>query len=362
MNPRFLPLTLTAALASAAFLPAQSKIVSPALWADVDSTSANAFPFGSKSTPFRYLNVHDDMSGTARTILAIGLRRSGTTSTTLIPAHSITIDGFMSTAATTSASMSSTFDLNHGTDRTQVWTNRTINFPEAGTGPLPYPFLYQLPLDAPFNFAGGGPLCWEVQITARSGTPSALFHDSVIGSSSDPNMVVSRFGPGCTATGRSATFALTGASNNDWPAGVGSINATCSEGPAGAAAAFLFGGALLPTPVVLPGTANGASGPCSVLANLLYSVPGTLPASGGMTFRVPVPLRPWYHGAKVYGQVAAIDLSANALGVVITNGINHQVVAPYGAQPVGRVYRSGSLAATGTAGNGQGLVVQFTYL
>ena len=118
---------------------------------------------------------------------------------------------------------------------------------------------------------------------------------------------------------------------------------------------------VFPAPLPLPGTAGGASGPCYALADVPYAVPGTLPSTGRLTFRVPVPLRPSFHGVRVYGQAVAIDAAANALGVVTSNGINHQVVAPYGAQPGGRVYRSGSLAATGTVGRGQTFVVQISH-
>src|SRR5690606_35741233 len=165
---------------------------SPAAWADVEAPSGNAFPFGSTAQQFRYLNVHDDLAGTARTILGFALRRSGTTSTTVTPPISVVVDLFMSTAATTGATVDATFDNNHGADRTQVVLGKTINFPQAPTGLLPYPFLYTVPLDVPFVFGGGGPLAWEVQISSRPQAAST-FHDYVSGAATNPSMVVSRF-------------------------------------------------------------------------------------------------------------------------------------------------------------------------
>jgi hypothetical protein len=65
-------------------------------------------------------------------------------------------------------------------------------------------------------------------------------------------------------------------------------------------------------------------------------------------------------GLDVFGQVLAFDAQANPLGLVSSNGVDHHVVAPHGVPPGGRVYRSGSLASTGTAGPNQTLVVRFT--
>lgn len=343
---------------------AQRTLVSPAYYAQREAPGSNAFPFGSTTAQFRYLNVHDDLSGNPRTILGFALRRGATTSTTVIAASSVTLDGYMSTAVTSGATVNANFDSNHGTDKQQVFTNRTINFPAAGTGVIPYPFLYQLPLDQPFTFAGAGPLCWEVQITGRSGA-SSNFHDYVSGTSSNPTMAVSRFGDGCTASGRSGIFALTGASNVDWPNHTGQATATTSLGPASAPAVYVVGASStsyggLPLPLLLPGTSGGASGPCYLNTDVLLSIGGTLSSTGAITFRVDVPLRPFLGGVNLFGQAFAVDLAANSLGLVSSNGIDHQIVAPYTAPPGGRVYASGSLGATGTVGANQTLVVQFT--
>lgn len=357
MQPTHAPLS---ALALVAALPvalaAQGTIVSPSGWAAIESPGGNAFPFGATSLQ-RYVNVHDDLAGTARVFTAMALRRSGTTSTTVTPATSIVVDGFFSTAVVTGATVDATFDNNHGGDKTQVWTQRTISFPQAPTGLLPYPFLYHLPLDTPFPFGGAGPLCWEVRITARPQSAST-FHDYVSGASGDPEMVVSRHGDGCIASGRTDPFALTGASSNDWPNGTGTLSATASNGPANANAAYLFGLAALPVSIPLPFTTGSPSGTCYLHADAPFAIPGTLSSTGGFTFRVPLPLQPQFHGVHLVGQAAAPDTN-NALGWVTSNATDHQVVAPFGAPPGGRVYASSATATTGTLGPGQSLVVQF---
>src|SRR5688572_2327424 len=163
---RLLPLAIAAA-APALTLAAQNYVVSPAAYATAEAPSSNAFPFGSTAQQFRYLNVHDDMAGTARQILGFALRKGATTSTTVTPAITVVMDAFMSTAVTTGATVVSTFDANHGADKAQVLAGRTVSFAPFGTGIIPYPFAYSVPLDAPFAFAGSGPLCWEVRITSR---------------------------------------------------------------------------------------------------------------------------------------------------------------------------------------------------
>ncbi len=348
------------------FAAAQQTVVSPAAWGTVESPSGNAFPFGSASVPYRYLNVHDDMAGHPGLIQAFALRRSGTTSSTVVPAFSVTLDGYMSTAAVTGATILPTFDSDHGPDKAQVLNGRTVSFPAADTGLLPYPFSYVIPLDAPFAFGGTGPLCWEVQITARSGQPSNLIHDFVSGTSSNPSMVASWYGTGCLASGATARFRLTGASNNSWPGGTIQMSATAQNGPANAPVVLLVGldptdwnG--IPLPFALPGTGAGASGTCYVQAPGTVQLGALLSSSGTFTFHITAPADPMLNGGLLYSQVVALDVNANAFGLVTSSGLNHQIVAPYGAQPGGRVYQAGSLSASGTANPGGTLVVQFRY-
>jgi hypothetical protein len=349
----------------AATVTAQT-VVSPVAWTDVESNGGNAFPFGSSSVPYRYLNVHDDMVGRPGSIQSLALRRSGTTSTTVIPAFSVVLDTFLSSASTTGATVDATFANNHGPDLTQVTTNRTVNFPATGTGLLPYPFAYVIPFDTPFAFGGGGPLAWEVQILQRISQPSALFHDSVSGPSPNPSMVASRYGTGCVATGETDAFGLTGGSANQWTLGQLAMSATTRDGPPNGAALLLVGfdptqWAGLPLPIQLPNTASGTSGPCYLQAPGIAQLPGNLSNSGSYTFRISTAATPLLNGVLLYSQAVALDLAANPFGIISTNGVNHQIVAPYGAQPGGRVYASSGLGATGIADAGQTLVVQFTY-
>ncbi|HLU38473.1 MAG TPA: hypothetical protein VK081_03755, partial [Planctomycetota bacterium] len=274
-------------------------------------------------------------------------------------------DGWMSTAVTTGATVNANFDANHGSDKTQALTNRTVNFPPYGTEIIPYPFIYTVPLDVPFNFGGTGPLCWEVQITSRPAGAS-MFHDYVGGSATNPSFAVSRYGAdGCIATGRTQAFALTGGSSVTWSNLTGQLTATASQGPANAPALYAFGMSGtshfgVPLPAQLPNTAGFPSGACFLNTELLFTVFGTLSSAGGATFRLDLPLDPSFGGTNLFGQVAALDASANALGLVTTNGINHHIVAPHGNPPGGRIYLSGSLGATGNVGANQTLVVQFT--
>lgn len=352
---------LTASLSLAAAVGAQT-VVSPAAWANVESPTGNAFPFGSTATPFRYVNIHDDMAGTPRSITGFALRRSATTSTTTIAAHSVTVDGWMSTAATTGATVDATFDNNHSGDKMQVLTGTVLNFPAAGTGVVPYPFLYNIPLDSPFAFAGAGPLCWEVHVLARNPGLSNS-HDYIGAAVANPSMVVSRYGDGCIATGRTTAFGATGAGSLNWTTTMmGSANTTLSNGPASAAVVLVTGFQPFVPGIQIPGTDSGSpSGTCYMNTDPLIFLGGVLTAAGGVTIQLPLNANPALNGLILFSQAASLDASANNLGLVTSNAVNHQVVAPYGAQPGGRAWSSGNLNATGSVGAGTVLITQFSY-
>jgi hypothetical protein len=65
----------------------------------------------------------------------------------------------------------------------------------------------------------------------------------------------------------------------------------------------------------------GAPG-CSVLIGLDFGlVPTVAPAPGSRVFSLPVPQDPAFDGAELFGQGVVVDLSTNALGLVLSNGV-----------------------------------------
>src|SRR5262245_31818730 len=98
--------TLASVLFLCGVLPAQG-YVSPAHFAHSEGISQQSFPFGIATVPFRYLQVHDDVP--AMTVRGLAFRHNGgNVNGTIYPAHAVTLNAWMSTAATTSTTFSTT--------------------------------------------------------------------------------------------------------------------------------------------------------------------------------------------------------------------------------------------------------------
>ena len=92
---------------------------------------------------------------------------------------------------------------------------------------------------------------------------------------------------------------------------------------------------------------------------MLITLPGITDATGRMTQNVGFNTYPILNGLSLFSSVAALDIGANALGVITTNGTEHHILAPYPSSRVGSVYNTGALGPTGTAQPGAGYVVRF---
>src|SRR5262245_59203740 len=146
---------------------------SPVPFGVAEGPDNNVFPFGYTSTPFRYSQIHDDVP--LMVIFGMSFRHDyGPWAA--FPGYSLTMNAWMSTAVTAASGMSTTFDNNHGLDKTQVIINHTYTLPPSNPNDLPAPFLLDFPFDVPFVFLGApSSLCWEVQITARTNTTNVIY-------------------------------------------------------------------------------------------------------------------------------------------------------------------------------------------
>lgn len=337
-----------------------AQYVSPVEATNAEGLSNNVFPFGNTTVPFRFSQVHDDTPGGV--ISGLAFRHNLTTVT--YAAHSITCDIWVSTAVTTSAAVSTTFDNNHGLDKFQVVTNRTYNHPASDPNCAPGAFLLQYPFDTPFVFPGGASFCWEAQVTAKTQT-SNVTHDAVTANSTNPSLQVGRFGVGCLATGRTTAMGASGGSTSmSWAGGTGTLRVTGTNAPANAPLALALGTSKtnwlgIPLPFELPGTNSAPSGSCFVYTDILATFPGTASATGASTNDVPVPLAPHMNGLTTRSQIVAIDIGANTWNVVTSPVVLHNFAAPTPPTVGARIYASGSLNATGTASQSSWLVTQF---
>jgi hypothetical protein len=351
-----------------ALVPAQG-IVSPAHFTHAEGNAPNRYPFGEHPNHvFRYLQVHDDTQGTPRPIRSLAWRRWGAPCTTggctvIYPAYQVTLDAWCSTAATTSATAVAQFDANHGGDKVKVIDNKTFNFPVGAPGQVPQPFAYKITFDVPFIYLAAAPICWEVNVHAKTNTIQ-LYHSGASGSQSSPQLATAPFGTGCRATGQSVPMSAVGSSTMAWAAGTGNLVVDGFRAPANGVVILLvgfrndtFGG--IPLPFLVPGSAAAPSGPCSLYTDVRFTVAGIADSAGTIRTTIPIPATLDLNGARAFEQVISFDPAANPVGLVASNGVVHNFVAPHGPAPVTRVFLNGSLGANGSVGRNYGLVTRF---
>jgi hypothetical protein len=360
---------LVFAAAASAGLQAQS--VSPQHFVSTEAPAATSTPFGEVGaimTPYRYQQVHDDVP--PMVISGFAFRHNSQASGVAQPAFALTLDAWISTApvGVTGQLHSGTFLANHGPDRLQVVTNRTITVATNDPSRVPGPFTLDLPFDPGVQFqyaAGGRSLVWEVQITSRTNTGAVPF-DAVSTMNlvnQNPQHGASRAFTGCRSTGSPNPITVTPTGGMNWQQS-GQVSMQAVNLLPSSVAIWVFGldttqwnGS--PLPVDVPGSATAPSGTCTLrtdLVDLRVSSTGTGTHSMGLV----VPANPQLHGATIYMQAVGIDPGANALGFTLSNLAMQQVCAPYPATlPVGTVQLAGGLGPVGFVVNSTALVTRF---
>lgn len=363
MNPRLI--LFSAPLLLCLALPAQG-VVSPRHFAGAEghsySTNVNAH-IGSTSTPARYLQVHDDMAGNGRTINSIAFRRDGLYTTSNFASYSIVIDLFLSTATTTAGALDTTFDNNHGADKTRVAVFQMVQFPATTHGDLPHPFLYKIPFSTPFIFGGKGPLCWEVLVQSRQNT-SIIYHDSAISTGANPALRIATSGSGCKSSGNTSAISYSASSTMNWTTGSGTLSLSGSRYPKSSAALITigisnksYGG--VPLPFEIPSSKGASSGTCYLYCDMLLAMVAFTTSSGGLSSVLAVPATVAVHGFTVYTQALAPDPAANPIGLATSPLVLFNFCYPDTLPTVGALSLGGSTGATGTAYANRGLIARF---
>lgn len=341
--------------------------VSPNHFAAVEGTSNSMLPFAAPSLPCRYLQVHDQLP--AATLHGLAFRYEANNG--LQPGFSVTLDAWVSTAATTAATTSTVFANNHGPDKIQVVNNRTLVMPANDPFQLPSPFSLDVAFDpgVSFAFAGGGAgLCWEILVTSHTNTSGALA-DAVFALSSfasNPPPAGTRAGSGCKATGRTQPMsAVPGNSPMTWSTGSGNLRVNSTQLQSNGAIAWVTGTNIatwsgLPLPLAIPTSVGAPSGTCTVYTDAAALTLATASGNGTATLTIPFAAVPALHGVLVYTQVLGLDAAANPFGMTTSNLVAQQVVAPY-ALPLGisRVYQLGGASGVVTLETSGVLVTKF---
>ena len=341
---------------------AAQEIVGPTHFTATEGNSTSSIPFGTQTT-YRYLQVHDDVPGSAQMIKGMAVRRDSLTAGAYQP-YSITLNAWVSTAATPSTTPSATFATNHGPNKVQVLAFKLLNFPATTQAPpLPGAFVYDIPFSTPFSHPGTGGLAWEVQILGMSGVQD-IQHDAVSSLNPNPALTQINYGRGCKGTGRTTPMTIQASSAMSWANGTGNLTVSGFTAPANAPAMFVFGinsksflG--IPLPFRIPGSDTNPSGPCDILTDMILTIPAFSSATGAVSpLALPVPATTEYAGATVFTQIWAVDPPA-ALGLATSDAAASHWVAPYTAVKVGRVSSSNNASLTGTPAATNGLVVRF---
>ncbi len=306
-------------------LRAQRTVIHPPVCASDEGTARSAYPLAAVSTLIRmktnrWLQVHDRLLKKPGKIRALSFRREGLYFYQIFPSFGVTLELSLSTARTTSRTLSPYFAANHGADRTVVIPKTTIYFKSTLSKPaLPYPgFDYTLPFSTkPFSLAAGKNLCWEADVYGNT-LGSNPWKDMVVFDATQgrPRTLVRLYGKGSFAPGR--TRPMYPDFQIDWsypPASVWTMTAYLYRGPAGGSAFLLFSRAGDPAGIPLPGGQGYLHLDPAGLLLIAGPAPITFNGDAGLGRPAipPIPAYPSLYGAKVYGQFLCVDAGAKAL-------------------------------------------------
>lgn len=347
---------------------AQNTIVSPfPASATVEGDASNAFPWNTTIIS-RYMQVHSDVGGSPKLISRIALRRNGATAPTN-NTRALDIEMFMGESVPWNR-VRYVFQSNYVAPSMTVLPRQVINVGPTVVPGSPAPFELAVPLAAPFPYSGANSLAWECVMYSQMGASATM--DTQSGSStvaSTPTLT----GPGCVATGQTATMDL-GIQHVD-RGGAYQFGAYVQNAPANSPTLVFFG--FNNFNLALPGLCG------NVYHDAVLSVPvGSADATGYIgergtstslaypsafcTFVLPNNIA----GATIYAQAHSLDAGrTDPLPVCNSNGRSFTVPVPdtTTVSPVSRLYNftlqgpTYGNATPITLAHGYGAVVEFTY-
>ncbi len=332
-------------------------LYSPAGLEKKEGPAGDDYPF---AVPvIRYQQIHDDL-GKRALLEGMAFRRDGLRGTPM-KAWSVEMEAWMATAKVRTRTMTTTFAANRGNDFTRVLPKSWIHFPDLPRPSAPpAPFAVLVPFKQAFPFKAEGSLLWEVAIHGnRQGTRSNLRIFNYLDAQA-PTLAKgphASFGRGCKSS-LGKIPALDG-----WLRSDGFFRAALTGAPPLEAGITFFGRSdkkFFTYALPLDLTPMGAPG-CKLLTDILSFAPFTTdPMGNGLVQAGKVPITAEMEGLTVLLQSLLLDKRANALGIVLSNGVKVTVPKGQGNTGVSRLYSLGDLKASqGLRDFGYGLVTRF---
>jgi hypothetical protein len=344
-------------------VPSVGQIASPRALTRVEGNTSTLDPFSSSVVPFRYLQVHDDLVGSPRTITGLAFRLDGAATTA---ANSVLLTIRLAEAATGvgAATPNATFSANHGRNSVTVLNSQWSPFPAIPSHDpfrdlLPRPFTHVVSFPA-WHYSGASPLVWEVEVLARQTSLTTGRLDAVSGSAANPApLIFDCLASTCRATPGGPACQLVESTTPRWSQGVLTLDLALRNLAANQPGGLMFAAATLASPLAVPGSDGAPSGTCRVACSPDVVFGGVVGSSGALSFQTPFPVSSSLNGARLFMQGFGHAPGMNAWGLATTEASYVCVVAPRGPAPVGNVVLRGSLGSTGTATAHSGLVTRF---
>ncbi len=342
---------LLAGLFSFALLATANAQVSPRENRTREGNHATFEPFSTPNTPFRWLQVHDDVVGPV-TINSLSFRPDEGAD---VSGAVFLCDIVLSAAPTsvTAGNLATSFAACHGANRVQHRVSGSFPPSQRRAGmPLPREATMTLTLPAPFALANGERLVWQIDILQRS-QPGTSLLDGVRGSDLD-ELYGTGFGDGCAYSNQVANLSHAMQTGRN----VNGINVTLDVGnaPASGAAAFWFGTSAYLPPIALdlvraPGCWLHVTPELSG-----FGLPTNGAGLGSLNLgTLPMPTTSF----NLYSQAIALAPAANQLGLITSNGYHLYYGLATGTPPVGSLTEDRVTQTQPVQRPHEGLVVRF---
>ncbi|MEZ5989151.1 MAG: hypothetical protein R3F30_08515 [Planctomycetota bacterium] len=356
-----------ALLLCAGALVAQTTFVTPVRSANIDGISATNYPFRSSSTQtgryMSYMGVHDLPAAAKGKLSGIAMRREGFYTGSSYyddptPAVNADMEIRVSTAVTTSATMTTPLANNHGSDKTTVLKRKKVSFksiPRIPSVPA-QPFLFKFPFDsgATLAFAGNKSLAYEIETfdhdlyNSSTNTYSYIYFDYDYNSTSGRSLQTGR---ACYGTNTSSVLPYYSYWHNYYYSSTNVLRmyGYAYNGVSGGLSVALLAAGSLPAPIKLPGDCWLYIDPAKVFmvvpgSGLLYNgtkstthyIPPYILNNSTRPY-LDIPWDPKFAGARFEAQTLGVDPGANSMGITLSNN-NIVEVTNYSTAGLGASY------------------------